>query len=85
MSTLRFCARPSEVSLVAIGWYCAYPAAESRSGEMRYCTISNRTSSVERAVESSQFDAILSVWMGTVSVCPSIRNRQERTARMEAI
>src|SRR5579862_3550208 len=61
ISTRRFCARPCAVSLLAMGWYSAYPAAESRSGENRYRRISRRTSSVERAVESSQLDSICRV------------------------
>jgi hypothetical protein len=48
--------RPSSVSLLASGRYWEYPAAEICVGSKPYRSMSNATTSVARAVESSQFD-----------------------------
>ena len=53
MSTRRFWARSSSVSLSVTGWYSAYPAADNLFGVKLYFVISKGTGSVGRAVDKS--------------------------------
>src|ERR1039457_1978594 len=75
ISTRRFMPRPSAVRLVATGRYSAYLAALRRSGLNPSRTMRRRTISVALEVESSQFEGNWAVWMGALSVWPSIRKR----------
>src|SRR4029077_11996172 len=75
MSTRRFCALPSTVSFGATGWCSEYPAAASRSGSIFFVSSITPTQVIALAMESSQFDGNLTVWIGVESVWPSIRIR----------
>src|SRR5258707_1825218 len=66
-------ALPSEVSLLEVGRYSAYPEAESRWGMNPYCWISKRIVAVALVVDKSQFDENRALWIGMLSVCPSMR------------
>src|SRR5262249_44406085 len=81
MSTRRFICCPRVEEFSATGWNSPYPAADKRSGANPSPSISSLTSVVARAVDSSQLEAKDGVWMGTLSVWPSMRSEQLRASR----
>src|SRR5574343_1347771 len=72
MATRRFWARPSGVSLSAVGLVSPRPTATRRSGAMPF-SMNRRTMLTARAADSSQLDGKNALRMGVLSVKPSTR------------
>src|SRR5581483_7925173 len=68
----RFSARPAGVLLVATGSYSLRPLATSLAGVTLYSSINTWAIEVARAVLSAQLSSYILVWIGKLSVCPSI-------------